>query len=84
MIGIFHRCLPTIGCIDNGAADIITHGYDGLLVPPKTVPELFIEIERLLVSSQYRLKMGESGRAIAEKFSCEVKALIMLDIGCTQ
>jgi glycosyltransferase involved in cell wall biosynthesis len=78
------RCVPTIGCLDNGAADIITHGCDGLLVPPKAVTELSIEIEQLLVSPEYRLALGMNGRATAAKFSWEVNALAMLDIVCAQ
>jgi glycosyltransferase involved in cell wall biosynthesis len=63
--------VPVIGCLENGAADIITHDHDGLLVPPKSTDELSLAIERLIESPELRAEFGRKGRAKAEEFTWE-------------
>lgn len=55
---------PIITCDVPGCRDIVRDLENGLLVPPKSVPELVKAICRLLSSSELRKEMGESGRTI--------------------
>ena len=83
--------VPVIGCLENGAADIITDDHDGLLVPPKSTHELSLAIERLIESPELRAKFGRKGRVTAEKFTwehnvCKVLSLFGHELmnGCAQ
>jgi len=53
-----------------GNAEVVEHGVNGFLVPPKDVEALRNAIERLIVNPDLRRKMGEEGRKLIEsKFS---------------
>ncbi len=73
------RCKATIGCLENGAADIITSGEDGLLVPPKDPGALALALRRLLDDGKLRLELGACGRATAERFGWDVNACRVLE-----
>lgn len=63
------RGCPTIGCLDNGAADIITSGVDGFLVPPKDPQALAATFERLIADPELRRRTGEAARRTARGFT---------------
>jgi glycosyltransferase involved in cell wall biosynthesis len=74
------RGRPAIGCVDNGAADIITDNEDGLLIMPRDVGALEAAIARLLESPELCSRLGVAGRRTAERFSWDENARRMLDL----
>ena len=70
--------LPVIPPRHCGAADIIQHGRDGLIVEsPESAKELAENIN-ILFDSSLRQSMGQNGRALAEKFSVKTNTREML------
>lgn len=83
------RMRPVIGCLENGAADIITHGSDGLLVSPRSVAELSGALEGLIVNPDLCRQLGRNARSTAESYSWDHNArrmleLLGIDTGCLQ
>lgn len=74
------RMCPVIGCLDNGAAEIITHESDGLLIPPRNITELANALERLIENPELCLQLGINGRKKAQQFSWERNAQSMLSL----
>ena len=74
------RMRPTIGCLENGAADIITDGVDGLLVPPRTPETLALAFRRLFIEPGLRQELGLNARKTAERYSWDAHALRLLDL----
>lgn len=74
------RGKPAIGCLDNGAADIITHGVDGFLVPPHGVAELTQTLARIMADSTLAECIGKEARRTAESFSWGANAGNYLDL----
>lgn len=74
------RMRPVIGCLENGAADIVTHAQDGLLVPPRDVDELSHALERLIENPDLCRRMGLQARATAESYSWDHNGRRMLEI----
>jgi glycosyltransferase involved in cell wall biosynthesis len=54
--------LPVIGCDGSGAAEVIRHGHNGLLVPPRDPNTLAAALRSLLVDERKRAVMGEKAR----------------------
>ena len=50
-----------------GCRDVVIHGVNGLLVPPKDVKALIESMLFLINNPEVRKKMGQAGRAIAER-----------------
>jgi glycosyltransferase involved in cell wall biosynthesis len=73
------RKRPAIGCLENGAADIITHGHDGLLVPPRNVAELARALESLIENPDLSRQLGQQARTTAEGYSWDHNARHMLE-----
>ena len=78
--------VPVVGCLENGAADIVTHERDGLLIRPKSVDDLKVALLSLLENTDLRSDMGGGARATAEQYSWgkntnELLALIESFIG---
>jgi len=63
------RGVPVIGCLENGAAEIVTAGRDGLLIRPKSVEDLVVALFELLSDPECRLRLGVEARNTAEGFS---------------
>ncbi|MDX1377428.1 MAG: glycosyltransferase family 4 protein, partial [Anaerolineales bacterium] len=64
--------LPIVATDVPGCRDVVTHGVNGLLVPPQDSDALADALERLLVDPNLRDKMGKKGRQIAlKKFSLD-------------
>lgn len=68
------RGRPAIGCLENGAADIITDGKDGLLVPPGNHEAVALAIRRLFRQPDLRRAIGRQARLTAEGYSWDVNA----------
>jgi len=63
--------LPSISSIIGGTPQIITHDYDGLLVPQKDIEALSKALLSLYQSDDLRLRLGRNARKSAEDFfSC--------------
>lgn len=63
------RGRATIGCLENGAADIITSGVDGYLVPPKNPEALAETFAKLVGDADIRKRLGTRARQTARKFT---------------
>lgn len=64
-----------------GAREVVRHGYNGLLVPPKDPLALANAIEQLIQNPKLRRDMGRSGRErIKREFSNEVVVAQTVDI----
>lgn len=62
---------PIVASNIEGYASVVTHGEEGLLVPPKDSTELAKAIITLLKDEPLRQKMGVKGRTTAEQYSWE-------------
>lgn len=72
---------PVVGSKVGGISDIITHGYNGLLIPSNDPEELAKTVNFLLANPEYAAKLGENGRKVVEeKFSFEVVSKRCLEI----
>lgn len=58
--------LPVITTTQNGSGEIISHGVNGLIVPPGDAPRLVEEIERLIFDQILRLEIGKNARKEVE------------------
>lgn len=58
-----------IGCLENGAADIITDGVDGCLVPPRDVVALSKVIENLIINPYRRHTLARAAMESVLRFS---------------
>lgn len=74
------RRVPPIGCHGNGAADIITAGEDGLLIPPREIGALKEAMLRLMNDRALRERMGARARRTAERYSWQRNARRMAEI----
>ncbi len=66
--------LPVLACNAGGAAEIVSHGKTGWLVPPASPPELAAGLQTLLADSALRRRLARAGRAHAEDFTLEKHA----------
>ena len=63
--------LPVVVSRLAGAAELITHGEDGLLLDdPENVDELVRNLQTLLTPERRR-GLGEKGLAVARRYNCE-------------
>jgi glycosyltransferase involved in cell wall biosynthesis len=63
---------PIVTTDTPGCRDVVQHGENGFLVPPRNGPALIDALQRLIGDSQLRQTMGRRGRARAEAmFSLE-------------
>jgi glycosyltransferase involved in cell wall biosynthesis len=64
--------LPVVACRTGGLPEVVCHGRNGLLVPPRN-PEALAEAILLLVTDpRLRARLGANGARDAERFSVEV------------
>jgi len=62
---------PIVASNIEGYAGVVTHGVDGLLVPPKDNRKLAQALISLMTDESYRQQMGAKGKAKAEEYSWE-------------
>lgn len=66
---------PAIGCRNQGIAEVIQHGWNGLLVGPDNQTELIQAISMLLRDEPGRRKMGIAARnTILQRFTLAQQA----------
>jgi len=62
--------LPIVTTDVPGCRDVVQHGANGLLVPPRNTQALAAALETLIIDTFLRSRMGKAGRQIAlERFS---------------
>jgi colanic acid/amylovoran biosynthesis glycosyltransferase len=67
--------MPTIGTNTGGVGEVITHDYDGLLVPPEDDERLAAAIARLMDDPELRRRLGSNARrTIVERFDSRIGA----------
>ncbi|MFC2034248.1 glycosyltransferase family 4 protein [Chloroflexota bacterium] len=62
---------PIVASNIAGYASVLTHGEEGILVPPKNIGELAQALISLLKDDSLRKQMGEKGLLTAKKYSWE-------------
>lgn len=60
---------PVVASAIDGYAKVITHGQEGLLVPPKDPQALALALVHLLADKELRKEMGHHARQRAQEFS---------------
>jgi len=55
-----------------GPAELIRHGHDGLLVPPRDVAALAAALDEIVSDAALRRRMGENARRSAEAYRLPV------------
>lgn len=73
---------PVVASNIDGYATVLTHGVEGLLVPPKDEQALARALIALLKDSRLQQQMGERGRLKAAEYSWERIARKV--VGCYQ
>jgi glycosyltransferase involved in cell wall biosynthesis len=62
--------LPVVASRAGGNRDVLTHGEDGMLVPPRDADAFGAALERLLADGELRRRLGARARQTArERFS---------------
>jgi glycosyltransferase involved in cell wall biosynthesis len=74
------RMRPVIGCLEKGAADVVTDGHEGLLVPPRDIDSLSRALERLIGNPALSQHLGRQARITAEVYSWDHNARRMLEL----
>ncbi|MDM7852516.1 glycosyltransferase [Pseudochrobactrum kiredjianiae] len=74
------RFKPTDGCLGNGAADIITDGKYGLLIPPKNTYAVAMALSRLFEDPELRVVLGKRARQTAEGSTWDANEKRVLDL----
>ncbi|HLF77857.1 MAG TPA: glycosyltransferase family 4 protein [Dehalococcoidia bacterium] len=62
---------PVVASNIGGFAGVVTHGVEGLLVPPKDNDSLAVALLQLVDDARLRESMGAAGRELAQQFSWE-------------
>ncbi|MBI2909972.1 MAG: glycosyltransferase family 4 protein [Chloroflexi bacterium] len=62
---------PIVASDIEGYAGVVTHGSEGLLVPPKDEKALAMALGHLLADKELRQRMGARGREKAQEYSWE-------------
>lgn len=66
---------PIVATDVPGCRDVVEHGVNGLLVPPREVAALSAALAMLAASSRLRESMGDAGRRLAEQ-QFDVNAIV--------
>lgn len=68
-----------VGCADNGAADILTGGIDGSLVPPRDVAALAAKLAVLIADPMLRDSLACTAMQSVKRFSWSANAAAVLN-----
>lgn len=71
--------LAVIGCLENGAADILTNNVDGCLVPPRDVAALSKVLEELILHPKRRQALALTAMETVQRFSWPTNARMMIE-----
>lgn len=74
------RGKAVIGCMDNGAEDIVANGRDGLLVPPRDTAALASALSALISDELLRYEIGRNAKLKARCFTWDRNAEELLRI----
>lgn len=66
--------VATIGVKNQGIDEVITDGYNGLLVEPKNVNSIYEKLKLLICNNDLRIDIANNGRKTAEQFTWEKSA----------
>lgn len=66
--------LPVVLTENSLAVDLITHGNEGFIVPPRDTDALTVALKSLYLHPEERQRMGRRARSRAEEFSWELYA----------
>jgi glycosyltransferase involved in cell wall biosynthesis len=64
--------VPVISTTGTGSRDAVSDGYNGLLVAPKSVPELFETMDKIYGDKALREEMGRNGLEWAKHFNSPI------------
>jgi phosphatidylinositol alpha-mannosyltransferase len=70
---------PIVASNIEGYASVLTHGAEGLLVPPRDEQTLATALCQLLADKELRQRMGATGRETAKQYSWERVARRIMD-----
>ncbi|MEO1987400.1 MAG: glycosyltransferase [Martelella sp.] len=68
-----------VGCFENGAADIITDGVDGCLVPPRNIDSLSRVLEDLITNPHRREALSGAAMQSVRRFSWSDNARAVIE-----
>ena len=71
--------LPVIACSGSGAAEVVTHGETGLLVPPDAPAALVDALRLLLTDGPRRAEMGRRAREYAEREADSRRCILQIE-----
>ncbi len=74
------RGTPIIGSEREGIADLVIHGENGWLVPPRSSSAIASALLHLLRDEELRRKLGEAGQQTARSLTWERNARLHLDL----
>jgi phosphatidylinositol alpha-mannosyltransferase len=70
---------PVVASNIEGYTSVVTHEYDGLLVPPRNARALAEVIRKLLQDESLRLRIGANGLATVQKYDWPLVASQVMD-----
>ncbi len=70
---------PIVATSNEGYASVVSHGEQGLLVPPKNIKALAEALERLIEDSSLRSKLGANGLETVQSYDWPLVARRVLD-----
>ena len=71
--------VPVIGSTLGGIPEIVSHGENGLLVPPQAPPDLANAMLTLLGDDDLCRRMGERGREMVQDYAVDAVAATLLE-----
>lgn len=69
-----------VGCLENGAADIITDGVDGCLVPPRNIDALSSALEELIINRYRCEELARAAMQSVKQFSWPRNIRTVIDV----
>jgi glycosyltransferase involved in cell wall biosynthesis len=69
-----------VGCLGNGAADIITDGVDGFLIPPRDIAALAAVLEKSIEDPALRARIADAALDSVRRFSWPTNARAVLEV----
>jgi phosphatidylinositol alpha-mannosyltransferase len=70
---------PIVATNISGYSNVVTNGEDGLLVPPRDYIQLGEALRTAMADEALRRRMGDAGRAKAERYSWDIVSQRVLD-----
>ncbi len=74
------RSKPTIGCVNAGAGEIVRHGHDGFLVPPRAPQALAATLRTIFAFPNQAEVIAQNARVTAKRFSWDANIRRFLEL----